>query len=217
MTETPLFPLHLVLFPKIPLRLRIFEPRYQLMLADCVKNMQPFGVLLIKTGLEIGTDPVSTYNTGVTAQITRIDPQKKGVTLITAIGLERFRVSSFNHDKAYLGGNIELSPLKFTEQTQLDFSYLAMHREVNKYLEIVHQASRKKKPFNQPKLPPNLEPLAFLAASILQIPPHEKQTLLELDNHITFLQEVRRLLRREITVYSHLRPGSNSRGKGKRN
>lgn len=217
MLEIPLFPLRLVLFPKIPLRLRIFEPRYQEMLGDCIKNMQPFGVLLIKSGLEVGDSPVKTYHTGVTAQITRLAPQKKGVTMISAMGIERFTVSSFIHDKAYLTGNVDLSPLKFTEQTQMDFSFLGLRREINKYLELLHRSSSKNKPFNHPQLPPNLETLAFLAGSILQIPPHEKQALLELENDITFLHEVRRLLRREITILSIPKPGTINRGTGKRN
>ena len=217
MTEIPIFPLHTVLFPKIPIRLRIFEPRYQEMLGDCIKNMQPFGVLLIKQGFEVGDGPVSNCNTGVTAQITHIAPQKKGVSYITAIGIERFTVSSFIHDRAYLVGNVVFSPLKFTEQTQIDFSYLGLRGEIHKYLGQIHHFSNKKNPFTRPPLPPNLETLAYLAGSILQIPPHEKQKLLELENDGLFLQEIRRLLRREITILSNLKPGRPKKGMGKRN
>ena len=217
MTEIPLFPLHVVLFPKIPLRLKIFEPRYQEMLGDCIKNMQPIGILLIKRGLEVGDGPVSTYNTGVTAKITRIAPQKKGVSHITAVGIERFSVTSFVHDRAYLVGKVNLSPLKFADQTLIYFSYLALRSEIYKYLTHIHQIRNKKTPFNHPQLPPNPETLAYMAASLLQIPPYEKQRLLEIENDLFFLQEVRRLLRREITVLSHMKPGGTKRGGGKRN
>lgn len=40
----PLFPLNTVLFPGGSLSLRIFEPRYLQMVADCLRNEQPFGI-----------------------------------------------------------------------------------------------------------------------------------------------------------------------------
>jgi len=44
-SRLPLFPLKVVLFPGTPLPLRIFEPRYRQLLADCLQGDQRFGVI----------------------------------------------------------------------------------------------------------------------------------------------------------------------------
>ncbi|HXG43959.1 MAG TPA: LON peptidase substrate-binding domain-containing protein [Gemmatimonadales bacterium] len=43
-SRLPLFPLKVVLFPGTPLPLRIFEPRYRQLLADCLQGDQRFGI-----------------------------------------------------------------------------------------------------------------------------------------------------------------------------
>ena len=51
----PMFPLGSVLFPYMPLRLRVFEERYLIMLAELLKNEDSrFGVVLIERGREVG-------------------------------------------------------------------------------------------------------------------------------------------------------------------
>ena len=51
----PMFPLSSVLFPYMPLRLRVFEERYLIMLAELLKNEDAqFGVVLIERGWEVG-------------------------------------------------------------------------------------------------------------------------------------------------------------------
>ena len=56
LAQLSLFPLNLVLFPGMPLPLHIFEERYKAMIGDCVEREQPFGIVLIKEGQEVG-DP----------------------------------------------------------------------------------------------------------------------------------------------------------------
>ena len=52
MRELPLFPLPVVLFPGVPLPLHIFEQRYRLMIGRCIEEQKPFGVVLIREGVE---------------------------------------------------------------------------------------------------------------------------------------------------------------------
>jgi len=50
----PLFPLTTVLFPEMLLPLHIFEPRYRLLVRRCMDDDRPFGVVLIRSGQEVG-------------------------------------------------------------------------------------------------------------------------------------------------------------------
>ena len=52
--EIPLFPLHTVLFPHASLHLNVFEERYHQMLRYCLEYDQPFGIVLIRSGSEVG-------------------------------------------------------------------------------------------------------------------------------------------------------------------
>ncbi len=58
--EIPLFPLHTVLCPGIVLPLHVFEERYRAMTQHCLETGEPFGVVLIRDGREVGTHQVAT-------------------------------------------------------------------------------------------------------------------------------------------------------------
>ena len=65
-----LFPLNVVLFPGGLLPLRIFEPRYQRMVAECLREQQPFAVAAILEGPEAGGVAL-TATTGTLALVRR--------------------------------------------------------------------------------------------------------------------------------------------------
>ena len=89
--ELPLFPLHTVLFPGGPLRLRIFEPRYLDMVRDCVRQDGSFGVCLIRDGTE--ADPAADIvDVGTLARIVDWNQLEDGLLGVTALGQRRFRV-----------------------------------------------------------------------------------------------------------------------------
>jgi len=107
--QVPLFPLRTVLYPGGPLPLRIFEPRYLDMISGCLKNDEPFGVLLIREGREDG--PASTYDVGTLARITDWYMGSDGLLGITAIGGQRFRLHSSRRREDGLNiGDIEILP-----------------------------------------------------------------------------------------------------------
>ena len=54
MSVTPMFPLEVAMLPGEQLPLRIFEPRYSAMIADCLAADRAFGVVLIAAGREVG-------------------------------------------------------------------------------------------------------------------------------------------------------------------
>jgi Lon protease-like protein len=87
----PLFPLHTVLFPGGPLRLRIFEPRYLDMVSRCMREDSGFGVALIVAGQEAG-GAAQTVETGTLARIVDFEQLDDGLLGITARGGRRFRI-----------------------------------------------------------------------------------------------------------------------------
>jgi uncharacterized protein len=86
----PLFPLKTVLFPGGPLSLRIFEPRYVDMVSRCMREGSPFGVVLIRSGAEVG--PVETADTGSTARIVDFFTLPEGLLGISCHGERKFHL-----------------------------------------------------------------------------------------------------------------------------
>ncbi|HYD79224.1 MAG TPA: LON peptidase substrate-binding domain-containing protein [Paucimonas sp.] len=87
----PLFPLNTVLFPDGILPLRVFEARYIDMVSECMRNNAPFGVVLIKSGTEVGAAAVPEA-VGCLAYITQWDMADLGVLMLKTKGGERFRI-----------------------------------------------------------------------------------------------------------------------------
>ena len=93
MNEIPLFPLKTVLLPANTLGLKIFEPRYLDMIANCMRENSPFGVVLIHKGEETGTN-TDVYSIGTSATISDWKNRADGLLGVTALGVERFEILS---------------------------------------------------------------------------------------------------------------------------
>ncbi|MDB6088090.1 MAG: peptidase lon protein [Gammaproteobacteria bacterium] len=87
----PLFPLNTVLFPGGALPLRIFETRYVDMVRRCMRDASPFGVVLIRSGAEVGPI-VDIADLGTTARIVDFNAMPDGLLGITCTGDRKFRV-----------------------------------------------------------------------------------------------------------------------------
>ena len=92
-----MFPLNSVLFPYMPLRLRVFEERYLIMLAELLRSEDArFGVVLIERGREVGGGE-ECFSLGTIAEITQLGAQEGFVGLI-AQGSRRFEVTEWLDD-----------------------------------------------------------------------------------------------------------------------
>src|SRR3954469_20666404 len=87
----PLFPLNTVLFPGGVLPLKVFEARYIDMVRDCMKREAPFGIVLIKSGQEVGM-AAEPELVGCMAYITQWEMPDLGVLMLRTQGGERFRI-----------------------------------------------------------------------------------------------------------------------------
>ena len=93
MSEIPLFPLNLVLFPDGPLPLRIFETRYYDMVRRCMREGHGFGVVLIREGREVGLSDTDLYDVGTMAEITDFHQLQDGLLGLSCVGRQRFRIA----------------------------------------------------------------------------------------------------------------------------
>jgi hypothetical protein len=100
MMDLPLFPLHTVLCPGIALPLHIFEPRYRAMVRHCLQTDEPFGVVWIREGREVGSGELSVAAVGTVAQIREADRRVDGRYDLIAVGTGRFRIEEVFTDRA---------------------------------------------------------------------------------------------------------------------
>jgi uncharacterized protein len=109
----PMFPLGSVLFPYMPLRLRVFEERYLIMLAELLRNEDArFGVVLIERGWEVGGGE-QRFGVGTIAEITQLGAQEGFVGLI-AQGGKRFEVTQWLEDAPHPRAEVrELADLEW--------------------------------------------------------------------------------------------------------
>src|SRR6185436_9799509 len=193
--KLPLFPLHTVLFPGMPLPLHIFEPRYQAMIQTCLNRQAPFGVVLIRSGPEVG-GPVEPHAIGTSASISRVERLPDGKMNIEVVGQERIKILELQHDEAYLTGTVENYPLEGVEEPPAQESARALTPWLSRYLSLLGEAAGT--PFDKKHLPNNPASLAYLAAIVVQIPLEEKQKLLSLHTAVELLDHERTIYRREV-------------------
>ena len=199
MTHLSLFPLHTVLFPGTPLSLHIFEDRYKRMIGEALRSRQPFGVVLIQRGQEAHGPLADPHRMGCTAQITRVEPVGDGRFFVQAMGRERFRIQELDRSAPYLQGDIETVPLLHPTTSRSESVIQNLRPTVLSYLRLVTQASTVK--LDADELPTEPLALAYVSASLLDIPLAEKQSLLETDDVGLLLSQLHQIYRRELAIY----------------
>ena len=113
-----MFPLGTVLFPYMPLSLRLFEQRYLVMLAQMIESEQPqFGVVLIERGQEVGGGE-HRFQLGTLALISEM-AGGEGFVAVNAEGGSRFEVTGWLDDDPYPRADIRfLEPLEWHDSLQ---------------------------------------------------------------------------------------------------
>ena len=88
-----LFPLRSVLFPGTVLQLKVFEARYLDLVSRCLREREPFGVVCIAAGAEVGRDAVSFELQGVLAHIDEVDAEGANLLRVRCHGTDRFEIT----------------------------------------------------------------------------------------------------------------------------
>ena len=185
----------------MPLHLHIFEERYKLMMKHCLEGPRYFGVTLILTGAE-AFGPAETYSVGTLARVLEVEPLEDGRMNLSVVGEERFRILERLQDQPYPRGNVEGLPMRTSRLLEALRGMAFLRQDASRYLKKAYPhevagASR----FEWPS-----DPLVLLAlaATLLDLPLHEKQALLELDEAGDLFHEVSRLYRRELALLEKL-------------
>ena len=130
MTRIPLFLLHTVLFPGARLPLKVFEARYLDMVSACLRDKQPFGVCLIKSGQEVG-DAGEPHRVGTLAHIEEWEMPTTGILHILVRGGERFEIARHGVENQLAVADISLwSPEPALEIPERSTGLVEFLREV---------------------------------------------------------------------------------------
>jgi Lon protease-like protein len=113
-----MFPLGSVLLPAMPLRLRVFEERYLLMLSELVAAQEArFGVVLIERGWEVGGGD-HRFGLGTVAEILHVGAED-GVVGLVAQGGRRFEIVQWLDDAPHPRAEVrELPDLTWDERLE---------------------------------------------------------------------------------------------------
>ena len=105
----PLFPLHVVAFPHLPLPLHIFERRYRAMTRDLLEADNPYGgrfvVTMISAGREVASHPktgqLTVRRVGTICEVRRADKFADGRYALLAVGIGRARIRKVDDTGPY--------------------------------------------------------------------------------------------------------------------
>ena len=193
----PLFPLHHVQFPLVPLQLYIFEERYKAMINGCIERNEPFGVTLIKEGSEVGA-PAVPFEIGCVARILAVKREEDGRIHLLAAGESRFRLLDYMEgDLPYLIGKVEAledapeSPESLQPVTNL------LQQTFVRYLRVLAEQAGESLPLLE--MPDDAALLAYYVASIANLTPIVKQELLEMTDSRNRMETEIALLNEQIS------------------
>ena len=195
LTELPLFPLNLVLFPGMRLPLHIFEERYKAMIGDCLDRDAPFGVALIKEGPEVG-GPAEPHAIGTTARIAQVQRLEEGRLNLLAAGERRFQLVEIIQQIPHLVGLV-----RFIDEEVGEIAPDLLAEVSDEYAAFLRQLSTLAGSWNAPvSLPEEPLALSFAAAATLtgsiELPQGMRQDLLASATAGERLSQLRPLLRR---------------------
>ena len=199
-SELPLFPLPVVLYPGVPLSLHIFEPRYRQLLKDARAHDNLFGLSFFDAS-ESEQDAPPLGHPGCVAEVTEVEQLPDGRSNILTLGLIRYRVEAYvERGDPYL-----VARVTFFEDEAEDATLLT--RRVEETAGLFMRIARAVRALNDDRagLPelPETEPehLSFLIAAAMELDNQIKLELLELRSTAERLQRLRDLLARAVSSY----------------
>jgi Lon protease-like protein len=199
-TELPVFPLPVVLFPGIPLPLHIFEPRYRQMLEDIRHTNNLFGLSYFDSTTSERELP-AIGDVGCVAEVTESQTLPDGRSNILTIGVVRYRIESY----VERGDPYFVARVKFFEDNDEDDGILVKAAE--EVADTFTRIARAVRTINDERVNlPDIsgtEPqrLSFLVAAAMEVEVEVKQELLELLSTLERLQKLQTMLNQAVEGY----------------
>ena len=200
--ELPLFPLNnVVLFPGMPLPLHIFEERYKAMIGACADRDEPFGVLLIKDGNEVG-EPSTPHTIGTTARVSQVQRLEEGRLNILTRGETRFELLETVQTTPHLVGLV-----RFLEDAEGTVSATTVAGVREQFVALQRHLTAMAGGWDREiAVPDEAVDLARTAAATLAVsfplPPDVRQSLLETPTAGAQLEKLLTLMRQANRIVS---------------
>jgi Lon protease-like protein len=222
--QLPLFPLHAVLFPRLPLPLQIFEERYRTMIRDVLADGSPYAgrflVSMITHGSEVGADPARqplSARVGTVVEVRHAERFADGRWALLAVGLARATVESVERSGPYPVAEVDQLSEEQGDPTTTTALLRRVQGALDAYLESVkryaaaasvgresHEIGKVTGSLDEVLKPIRLpdDPLAasYAVGGMLQIELTRKQQLLEMPDAGARLTAELQLLRREARL-----------------
>jgi Lon protease-like protein len=213
----PYFPLHVVLFPHLPLPLHIFEERYRAMTRDLLADGSPYaGRFVIGNGGD--DEPPVGGAVGTVAEVRRAERFADGRWALVVVGAERVTLGAVDRSGPYALIEAEPLPESVGDLTTADRLLPQVQAALDAYLDTVKRfvasaastgresqeitavAASLDEVLKPIRLPDDPLAASYAVAGVLQIELSRKQQLLELPDGATRLEAELNLLRREARL-----------------
>ena len=190
-----MFPLGIVHFPGVPLPLRVFEPRYRTLVADCLDGDREFGVVLIERGFEVGGGD-SRFDAGTMTSIVEAGMSPDGMVHLRTVGARRVHVVQWLDDDPYPRADVEDFPPFVVGGAEVE-ALAAVERRVRRALAMRAELGEPATPFNiELDADPNVS--AFQLAAIAPLGPLDQQRLLGVEEPSPFIEALDALIGEEL-------------------
>jgi Lon protease-like protein len=138
--EIPLFPLHTVLCPGIVLPLHVFEDRYRALTRHCLDTGEPFGVVLIREGAEVGAleRPLAIAAVGALVEIREAGRYPDGRYDLLAAATGRFAIETVDQGREpYLVADVTPLEDEVGDEARAERLSASAIRRFVRYLELM--------------------------------------------------------------------------------
>lgn len=194
----PIFPLKTVLFPGMPMPLRIFEPRYKKMIGECLAGSGNFGVVLIKEGEEVGP-PAEPFEVGTEAKIIKAERMDDGQLFIIVSGQRRFKIVKMLEPEPYLSAEVVFLPELEGDRNAALLTDQILRLVLSDFVQLASIFTLE--PVYPFRFPSDPAQFSFLASHLLSAPMTTKQQLLESETVEERLKLARKLFVEERTRF----------------
>lgn len=191
-----MFPLGSVLFPHMLIPLHIFEPRYVQLVEECLAADEPFGVVLIERGFEVGGGDAR-FTMGTEAAIVDNLTMDDGRMAIAVVGTERIQIDEWLEDAPYPRANVTAVPDQ--DRVPSTDSIRTTQRTLRRLLALMSELGTDVGPLDY-ELSENPKAAVYQLASLAPVGPLDRQTLLESTDAMSRLDQLDVMLADAVTL-----------------